>query len=368
MCSGYYSYRHGHEPELPGRDRFGGLVVHPQSWPEDLDYTNRRVVVIGSGATAVTLVPAMAERAAHVTMLQRSPTYMVSRPDEDAVANALRALLPDRLAYALTRWKNVRLQQWVYRQTRTRPERVKKKLLDWVRKELPASFDVEKHLTPRYDPWDQRLCLVPNGDLFEALRSGKASVATDVIETFTERGIRLRSGEELTADIVVTATGLELVVLGEVDFEVDGEPVDFSKTWTYKGLMYSDVPNLMSTFGYINASWTLRADLVAEYLCRLLRHMDATDTIQCTPRLRESDAGMRARPWIEGFSPGYLKRKLHLLPKQGDRAPWINPQVYAGDKVLFRAAPIDDGCLVFERRTRAASASFVDRPARSAAG
>src|SRR5262249_9331164 len=276
MCSGYYSYREGHTPEFAGRERFRGTIVHPQAWPRDLDYSNKNVVVIGSGATAVTLVPAMAPDVAHIVMLQRSPTYIVSVPDQDIIANTLRKVLPDRWAYAATRWKNVALQQFLYRRTRTQPAKVKKRLLDMVRKELGADYDVETHFTPRYNPWDQRLCLVPNSDLFVAIRSGKASVVTDHIEHFTETGIRLASGRELLADIIVTATGLELVVLGELRFAVDGVPVDFSQRWTYKGMMYSGVPNLVSTFGYINASWTLRADLTSEYVCRLLNHMDQT--------------------------------------------------------------------------------------------
>jgi cation diffusion facilitator CzcD-associated flavoprotein CzcO len=348
MCSGYYSYRGGHTPEFVGRDDFGGTIVHPQEWPEDLDYSGKRVVVIGSGATAMTLVPAMAATAGHVTMLQRSPTYVVSRPDTDAVANNLRKVLPASTAYALTRWKNTTMQQLIYRQTRTRPEKVRTKLLDMVRKELPAA-DVEAHFTPTYDPWDQRLCLVPNSDLFEALRSGRASVVTAHIDRFTETGIRLTDGTEIEADIIVTATGLELVTLGEIEFGVDGEPVDFSRTWTYKGMAYSDVPNLVSTFGYINASWTLRADLTCEYVCRLLNHMRATGTDQCTPRLRPSDADMPERPWIDDFSAGYMQRAMHLMPRQGDREPWINPQDYKRDKALFRRSALDDGVMQFTR-------------------
>jgi monooxygenase len=367
MCSGYYSYKKGYLPEIPGLDRFRGPVVHPQEWPEDLDYAGKRVVVIGSGATAMTLVPSMAADAGHVTMLQRSPTWVVSYPDRDAIANALRKVLPARAAYAITRKKNIWFQQYMYRQTRTRPEKVKKMLLDRVRKELPKDFDVEKHFTPRYDPWDQRLCLVPNSDLFEAIRSGRASVVTDHIDTVTETGIRLRSGQDLEADILVTATGLDLVVLGEMGFEVDGEPVDFSSTWTYKGLMYSDVPNLISTFGYINASWTLRADLTAEYLCRLLAHMDATGTRVCTPRLRASDAGMPERPWIDDFSSGYMQRGMHLFPRQGDRAPWLNPQSYTRDKKLFREGPLEDGCMVFSNPV-ADAGRRVETPALQAVG
>ncbi len=348
MCSGYYSYRGGYTPEFQGRDRFEGQVIHPQEWPDDLDVDGQRIVVIGSGATAMTLVPALVDQGARVTMLQRSPTYVVSRPDRDPIANSLRKVLPDRWAYALTRWKNAHLQEWVYRKTRTDPGKVKQKLLHLVRKELGPDYDVDTHFTPRYDPWDQRLCLVPNGDLFEAIRSGRASVVTDHIQSFTEDGIALASGDDLEADIIVTATGLQLVTLGEMDFEVDGEPVDFSRTWTYKGLAYSDVPNLASSFGYVNASWTLRADLTCEYVCRLLNHMAATGTDQCTPRLRPSDGDMPERPWIDDFSAGYMQRMMPLLPHQGDRAPWVNTQRYSEDKKLLgRRAPVDDGVMHF---------------------
>ncbi len=349
MCSGYYSYKGGYTPEFAGRERFTGTIVHPQAWPEDLDYTGKRVVVIGSGATAMTLVPAMTDRAAHVTMLQRSPTFVVSRPDQDSIANGLRKALPDALAYRVTRWKNVKLQQFFYKRTRTQPAKVKAQMIGLVRKQIGDVVDVDKHFTPSYNPWDQRLCLVPNADLFTALRSGKASVVTDEIDTFTETGIRLKSGEELAADIIVTATGLNLVTLGEMDFVVDGEPVDFSKTWTYKGLAYSDVPNLVSSFGYINASWTLRADLTCEYVCRLLNHMKATGTVQCTPRLRASDAGMPERPWIDDFTSGYMQRVMHKFPRQGDREPWINPQNYSVDKQMFRKGAIEDGAMQFTK-------------------
>ena len=349
MCSGYYSYREGYTPEFEGRERFAGQIVHPQHWPADLDETGKRVVVIGSGATAMTLVPALAERAAHVTMLQRSPTYVVARPDTDKLANRLRSLLPDRLADTVTRWRNTTMQQMIYRRTRTHPDKVRKVLLDGVRKELGPDFDVDRHFTPSYDPWDQRLCLVPNGDLFQAIRRGKASVVTDRIRSFDERGIQLESGDTIEADIIVTATGLNLVTLGEMDFVVDGTPIDFADTWTYKGFAYSDVPNMASSFGYINASWTLRADLISAYVCRLLNHMRATDTVQCTPRLRPSDASMPARAWIENFSAGYMQRVMDRFPKQGDREPWINPQNYGRDKKMFRSSPVDDGVMQFTR-------------------
>ena len=347
MCPGYYRYEAGYLPEFRGRDRFRGEIVHPQHWPQDLDYSGKRVIVIGSGATAVTLIPELAKEAAHVVMLQRSPTYMISWPDKDLVANLLRRLLPEKLAYTITRWKNIAMQQWLYRQTRSNPARVKRKLIKWVRKDLPKGYDVETHFTPRYNPWDQRLCLVPNSDFFEAVSSGKASVVTGGIDRFTEQGIRLASGENLEADIIVTATGLDLLVLGGVDFSVDGAAVDFSETFTYKGVMSSGVPNMVSTFGYINASWTLRADLTARFFCRIVNHMAGHGYRQCTPTLRPEDAGMESRPWITDFSSGYIQRVLPRLPKQGDREPWLNPQNYASDRKLFRETEIDDGVLVF---------------------
>ena len=351
MCSGYYSYKKGHTPEFTGRERFKGTIVHPQEWPTDLDYAGKRVVVIGSGATAVTIVPSMADKAQHVTMLQRSPTYMVSRPDHDVLANRMRKVLPPKMAYNLTRFKNTWRQQLVYNKTRTDPNKVKQLLLGGIQLELGADYDIAKHFTPNYNPWDQRLCLVPNGDFFRAMREGKASVVTDHIASFTETGIQLASGEHLEADIIVTATGLELVTLGEMDFFVDGNQVDFAKTWTYKGFAYSDIPNLASTFGYINASWTLRSDLTAEYVCRLLNHMRKKGVVQCTPRLREQDRNMKERPWIDGFSSGYMQRMMHRMPRQGDHEPWINPQNYRRDKKMFKHSPIDDGVMQFTKQS-----------------
>lgn len=347
MCSGYYDYAEGFTPELPGIGDFTGRVVHPQQWPDDLDYAGKTVVVIGSGATAMTLVPALARTAGHVVMLQRSPTYVVARPDVDKVASVLRRILPERLAYAVTRWKNTTMQQLVYGRSRTQPEKVKEVLLKGVREALGDAVDVDAHFTPSYNPWDQRLCLVPNGDLFASLKDQKASVVTDHIDHVDARGIVTRSGGRIDADIIVTATGLNLVTLGKVVFDVDGEQVDFSRTWSYKGVAYSDVPNLASSFGYINASWTLRADLTCEYVCRLIGHMDATGTTQCTPRLRPEDRDMVARPWIDGFTAGYMQRVMDRFPRQGDRAPWINPQNYKKDRALFRKSPIDDGVMVF---------------------
>jgi monooxygenase len=348
MCSGYYRYSSGHRPDFPGEDRFEGTIVHPQQWPDDLDHSGKRVVVIGSGATAMTLVPAMTDRAEHVTMLQRSPTYVVSKPDEDAIAKTLHRVLPDKVAYRITRAKNAALQGFFYGRTRVAPEKVKKQLLDLARKELPEGY-VEEHFTPSYDPWDQRMCLIPNKDLYRAISAGKASVVTDTIDTFTETGIRTSSGTVIPADIIVTATGLQLVTLGEVDFTVDGEPVDFHETWTYKGMGYSDVPNLISSFGYIAASWTLRADITCEYVCRLLNHMREIGADIVVPRLRPGDEDMPVRPWIDHFSSGYMQRSMHLLPKQGDRPPWVNTQSYREDKSLIVKAPVADGVLQFSR-------------------
>lgn len=348
MCSGYYSYDEPYRPHFEGEESFEGEMFHPQLWPDDLDYAGKRVVVIGSGATAMTVVPAMADDVEHITMLQRSPTYVISRPEKDIVANTLRKFLPDTLAYRITRFKNVLFQRRVYERTRVAPDKVKKFLIDQVRKSLSPGYDVEKHFTPSYNPWDQRLCLIPNGDLFEAINSGKASVVTDHIDQVTKKGIRLQSGEELEADIIIVATGLNMKILGGAHFVVDGEPVDFPNTWTYKGMMYSDVPNLVQTFGYINASWTLRADLTAEYTCRLLARLDELGMQQCTPRLRDEDRNMTRRPWVDDFSAGYMQRVMHLFPKQGDHEPWLNTQNYKRDKQMIQRAPLEDGALAFE--------------------
>ena len=347
MCSGYYSYDEGYRPIFEGEEDFEGPMFHPQFWPEDLDYAGKRVVVIGSGATAMTVVPAMAKDVEHITMLQRSPTYVVSRPAKDAIANFLRRILPERVAYAITRFKNVQLQNWMYKRTRTRPEKIKEMILREVRKGLGPDYDVEKHFTPSYNPWDQRLCLIPDSDLFEAINSGQASVVTDQIDCVTKKGIRLQSGADLDADIIVVATGLELKLMGGVEFSVDGESVHFPDRLSYKGMLYSDLPNLVQTFGYINASWTLRADLTSEYVCRLINRMDELGMRQCTPRLRDEDQDMERRPWIVGFDSGYMQRRMHLFPKQGDRAPWLNTQDFLADKKMVRNAPLEDGVLTF---------------------
>jgi len=287
MCSGYYEYAEGHMPGWPGMDRFTGQIVHPQQWPEDLDYAGKRVIVIGSGATAVTLVPAMAEKAAHVTMLQRSPTYIVTRPSKDAIANWLHRTLPSRLAYGLARWKNILLQMYFYNLAQRKPDATRRTILKFAQMQLGRDFDVSKHFSPRYNPWDQRLCLVPDCDLFAAIRSGKASVVTDEIETFTQKGIRLRSGSELEADVIVTATGLKMRLMGGIELVVDGVATDLAKTMTYKGMMSSDVPNMAMALGYTNASWTLKCDLTSDYVCRLLNFMDEHGYAYGTPRKRD---------------------------------------------------------------------------------
>ncbi|HXG27935.1 MAG TPA: NAD(P)/FAD-dependent oxidoreductase [Nevskiales bacterium] len=359
LCSGYYRYDAGYTPDFPGVDRFGGRFIHPQHWPEDLDYRGKRVVVIGSGATAVTLVPAMAEQAAHVTMLQRTPTYIITLPAQDAIANFLRRILPARAAYALTRWKNVCLAMLVFVLSRRAPNLVKKLIRAGLRQQLGPKFDIDRHFKPPYNPWDQRLCLVPDADLFKALRSGKASVVTDHIESFTEKGIRLKSGQELAADIIVSATGLSLVALGGLQFSVDGQPVELPKTMGYKGMMLSGIPNMAFAVGYTNASWTLKADLTAEYVCRLLNYMDRHGYRQCTPR--NTDPSVRPEPFID-FSSGYVLRAIDSFPKQGSRAPWRLYQNYFLDIFLLRFGSLRDDALEFAR------VGAVTVPAENAAG
>jgi monooxygenase len=346
MCSGYYDYAEGYMPGWPEMDRYRGRLVHPQQWPEDLDYQGKQIVVIGSGATAVTLVPALAESAAHVTMLQRSPTYVVARPAEDAIANWLRRMLPARLAYTLVRWKNVSLGIYFYNLTRRKPAETKKMILDLTRKELGPDYDVDNHFTPRYNPWDQRLCLVPDSDLFASIRSGKSSVVTDEIACFTETGMRLKSGDELKADIIVTATGLKLKLLGGMQVVIDGVLVSPSRAMAYKGMMFNEIPNLVSTFGYTNASWTLKADLTAEYVCRLLNYMDAHGYDYCAPHRR--DPTIVEEPAFN-LTSGYFQRASDVLPKQGSKRPWKLHQNYALDLLDLRFSRIDDGALEFTR-------------------
>jgi cation diffusion facilitator CzcD-associated flavoprotein CzcO len=343
-CAGYYDYERGHAPTFAGRERFGGLVVHPQHWPEGLDCTGKRVVVIGSGATAMTLVPELAKRAAHVTMLQRSPTYVIALPGTDAVADWLRGRLPERVAYGLTRWKNVLFGMGFYAFSRRFPEQAKRFLVGQVRRAVGDAVDVGRHFTPRYNPWDQRLCLVPDGDLFEALRTGRASVLTDEVETFTETGLRLKSGAALEADIVVTATGLELKFLGGVALEVDGRVVEASTLLTYKGMMLGDVPNLAVAIGYTNASWTLKCDLTCAYVCRLLRHMERHGYAIACPR--NDDPSLRPQALID-LTANYVLRAVDRFPRQGHRAPWRVYQNYVLDRMMLRFSPIDDGVMRF---------------------
>src|SRR3954447_20837119 len=344
VCSGYYRYDEGFTPEFPGAEDFSGEIVHPQHWPANLDYSGKRVVVIGSGATAVTLVPAMAEKAAHVTMLQRSPTYIASLPAEDPNANRLRRFLPDKAVYTIVRWKNVMLQSLIYQLSRRRPQAVKKMIRRGVERSLPAGYDIDKHFKPRYNPWDQRMCLVPNGDLFESLRSGEAEIVTDRIETFTEGGIKLESGVELEADVIVTATGLNVLFLGGMEIAVDGEAVDFSKLMAYKGMMLNGIPNFVFTLGYTNASWTLKADLTSEYVCRLLNHMDMHGYTQCVPEI--TDPSVTEEPILD-FNAGYVLRALDKLPKQGSKEPWKLRQNYIVDTRAIRHSPLDDGAMQF---------------------
>ncbi len=339
MCSGYYNYARGHTPDFPGAEDFTGRIVHPQFWPEDMDYAGKRVVVIGSGATAVTLVPELAKQAAKVTMLQRSPTYVVSRPGEDRIANWLRSKLPGKAAYGLTRWKNVLMGMFFYRMTRKKPAKVKTKLLDMVREHLGPDYDIATHFTPRYNPWDQRLCLVPDADLFASIKQGSAEIVTDTIDRFTATGIRLASGRELPADIIVTATGLEVQMLSGAALSVDGEPVRVADKLQYKGMMFSDVPNMTFTFGYTNASWTLKADLVAMYGCRLINTLRKRGLRQATPRIGAEE--IEAEPFVD-FSSGYIQRAIDQLPKQGVKKPWRLNQNYALDIMALKFGSVDD--------------------------
>ncbi|MGV7631335.1 flavin-containing monooxygenase [Mycobacterium kansasii] len=348
LCSGYYNYDQGYSPKFPGAADFTGAIIHPQHWPEDLDYEGKNIVVIGSGATAVTLVPALADSGAnHVTMLQRSPTYIVSQPDSDSIADRLNRWLPENLAYFAVRWKNVLRQAAVYGACQKWPRRMRKMFMGLAARQLPEGYDVRKHFGPHYNPWDQRLCLVPNGDLFRAIRHGKVEVVTDTIDRFTPAGIRLNSGRELPADIIVTATGLNLQLFGGATASVDGEPVDLTKTMAYKGMMLSGIPNMAYTVGYTNASWTLKADLVSEFVCRVLNYMDANgfDTVMA----EHPGPDVEERPFME-FTPGYVLRSIDELPKQGSRKPWRLNQNYLRDIHLIRRGKIDDEGLRFSKK------------------
>jgi cation diffusion facilitator CzcD-associated flavoprotein CzcO len=350
MCQGYYRHSEGYTPQWPGMRDYAGRIVHPQTWPEGLDYKDKRVVVIGSGATAATLIPAIADDCAHVTMLQRSPTYFRTGRNAIPIADELRALGIDAAwIHEIVRRKILQEQDAFTRRTFTEPDAVKQELLAGVRAYLGPDYDIETHFTPRYRPWRQRLAFIPDGDLLQAIRSGKASVVTDEIERFTSTGILLNSGQQLQADIVVTATGFNLNVLGDIDFAIDGKPQVFADTVTYRGMMFTGVPNMAWVFGYLRASWTLRADLVAEFVCRLLRHMRDRGAQRVTPQLRPQDEGMPRLPWIdpENFNPGYLMRSLHLLPKRGDKPQWQHTQDYWSEKDALPAIDLDDGALVY---------------------
>jgi cation diffusion facilitator CzcD-associated flavoprotein CzcO len=353
-CTGYYDYGAGYAPAFAGAEKFRGRLVHPQHWPQDLDYTGKRVVVIGSGATAITIIPAMAETAAQVTMLQRSPSYIVSRPSQDAFALWLRRRLPIKLAYAIARWRNALYGLYLYNRCRRQPELIKRWIVGQVRQQLGPGYDVKTHFTPRYNPWDQRMCLAPDADFFHAIKGGKADVVTDEIEAFTETGVRLRSGQELPADIIVTATGLKLQMLGGIKVAVDGKPVNFGERMNFKGVMFSDVPNLASVFGYTNASWTLKSDLICAYVSRLIKYMDRRGYVQCTPR--QNDPAVKPQPWVD-FSSGYIRRSLDLFPRQGSKKPWKLHQNYLLDTVTLRFGAVDDSALEFTRRAETRKAA-----------
>ena len=342
-CAGYYRYSDGYTPDFPGAGDFKGQIVHPQKWPEGLDYKGKKVVVIGSGATAVTLIPSMADDTAHITMLQRSPTYMFAMPGTSPVAKFLGLFLPKSTVYNIMRWLRIRLQQFVFKRARAKPKQMRDTLLKRTRRRLAPGYDVEKHFSPTYNPWDQRICLVPDDDLFKAINDGKASVVTDQIETFTPTGIRLKSGQELEADIIITATGLTLQSLGGANVAVDGRAIRIGDCLTYKGVMLEGVPNMAMVFGYTNASWTLRADLVSDYVCRVVNHLDTAGASSAVPVCNEPD--MPRMPFLD-FSSGYVTRAAEILPKQG-RAPWCHPQDYFLDKKRLQRDPIDDGALQF---------------------
>ncbi len=351
MCQGYYRHSEGFTPQWPGMDRYQGTIVHPQTWPDDLDYAGKNVVVIGSGATAATLVPAMADACNHITVLQRSPTYFWTAANANELADTLRELeIPEEWTHEIVRRKVLHDQHAVTQLCIDEPEFMKTELINALRPLLPPDYDVDTHFTPRYRPWQQRLAFVPDGDLFKGITAGKASMVTDEIETFTDKGLLLKSGTELEADIIVTATGFNLSILGDIDFVIDGTPLVFGDTITYRGMMFTGVPNMVWVFGYFRASWTLRADLIADFVCRLLKHMDDKGAKKVTVALRPEDADMAILPWIdpENFNPAYLMRSMHLLPKRGEKPEWQHTQDYWAEKDSLPAADLDDGCIVYE--------------------
>jgi cation diffusion facilitator CzcD-associated flavoprotein CzcO len=350
-CTGYYDYSQGYTPDWPGMERYGGKLMHPQFWDESYDFTGKRVAVIGSGATAVTLAPALAAKAEHVTVVQRSPTYVVARPAVDAIAKRLQTRLPNAISGPIIRWKNILYGMFTFGLARKRPEKFAKLIEDAVRKHLGPDYDVDAHFKPNYKPWDQRVCLVPDADLFRAIRSGSIDIVTDHIERFTESGLLLKSGREVRADVIITATGLKMQLMSGIPFDVDGKRVDFGKTLYYKGMMFSDVPNLASAFGYTNASWTLKCELTAKYVCRLINHMSKHGYAYCTPK---RPAAMREEPGLD-FKSGYVLRALDAIPKQGAVPPWRNHQNYAADLMALRFGKVADGTMVFTKLATTAS-------------
>ena len=345
MCGGYYNYDEGYSPHFENQEQFNGLIIHPQKWPDNLDYKNKKVVVIGSGATAVTIIPAMADQVEHITMLQRSPTYFMSAPDKDMIGNYFKKIFPQKTAYFLTRWKNILLGNYFYKQCVNNPEKVKEMLINGVRDQLGEDYDIDTHFTPKYKPWDERLCFVPNADMFEAMKSGKASVVTDHIDKFTETGIKLKSVEELAADIIIKATGLNLQFLNGIDVKVDNSQVNISEKLAYKGRMFNDIPNLACSFGYARASWTLGADLSSEYVCKLLNYMDKHGYDYCSPVIGKE---VREEGTYLNLSSGYVKRAIDRMPKQGSREPWKGNQSYLSDVTELRWGSITNDDLHFK--------------------
>lgn len=350
MCQGYYRHSEGYTPEWEGMDEFKGQIVHPQTWPEDLDYKDKNVLVIGSGATAATIIPAMAADCKHITMLQRSPTYFIPGENRNEMADLLADLeIPEAWKHEVVRQKILHDQKIVTQIAFEQPEFAKEELIKGAKALLPEDYDVETHFTPHYKPWRQRIAFVPDGDLFKGVSAGKASIVTDQIDRFTEKGILLKSGQELEADIIVTATGFNLAVLGDIEFSIDDEPLNFPDRWAYRGMMFSGIPNMIWVFGYLRTSWTMRADMISEFVCKLLNHMKEKGATTCTPELREEDKQMPALPFIdpENFNPGYLQRSLHMMPKQGDHEPWTFRQDYYVEKEEIPNADLDDGTLVY---------------------
>ena len=350
MCQGYYHHEKGYTPQWPGMDQFRGDIVHPQNWPSGFDCGGKQVVVIGSGATAATLIPALVDEVHHITMLQRSPSFFIVRPNANEVADMLRQLeIPDEWTHEIVRRKIIQDHEMISSFAREYPDMAREFLINEIRALLPSGFDVDKHFNPAYRPWQQRIAVLPDGDLFAGILAGKASVVTDEIATFTETGLLLKSGESLDADVIITATGFDLSVLGNVSFEVDGVPFDAAAAVTYRGIMFTDLPNLAYVFGYFRASWTLRADLISDFVCRLINHLDDLGVSSVVPALTERETDMTLGPWVDpdNFNPGYLTRSMHLMPKQGSRNPWRLPHEYLVERVELPAADLDDGCLVY---------------------